>query len=118
MQEKRREQLKNLLLTQRKQILKNLKGFSDEIEELDHADLNDDLDYANVASDKSIEGILGNQQAQKLLEIDHSLAKFDNNTFGVCEECKKSISVKRLMIKPHARFCIACREMKEETRIF
>ncbi len=40
-----------------------------------------------------------------------------NNKYGKCEMCNKQIDIKRLKVKPHARFCISCREVYENNLI-
>jgi RNA polymerase-binding protein DksA len=64
---------------------------------------------------------LGNQEAEAAVnlelaaneafirqEIDDALARMDDGTFGVCEECRKPIDPGRLAAIPYARLCIQC----------
>jgi len=39
-----------------------------------------------------------------LAEVTHALAKFDNGTYGLCEECDGPIPVARLRVVPEARY--------------
>ena len=41
--------------------------------------------------------------------------RLEDGTFGICEECNREISEKRLMARPTATLCIECKE-KEEAR--
>ena len=116
MDNKKIEHFHKILLLRRQQILKNILGSTEEIFQLNNLELNDELDHANVDSDKAIDRILSKQQSKELDEIEHALFKFNQTNFGRCEECKKYIPIKRLNIKPHARFCITCREVKEGLR--
>ena len=45
---------------------------------------------------------------ETLSEVERSLAKFDDGTYGTCESCGQPISPARLEAKPAARFCINC----------
>jgi thiamine pyrophosphokinase len=45
--------------------------------------------------------------------IDHALAKIDEGTFGICEECEEPISMKRLEARPETTLCIRCKEDQE-----
>jgi RNA polymerase-binding protein DksA len=48
-----------------------------------------------------------------LYEIDEALYRIDNNTYGICERCKKEISEARLDAVPYARLCIDCKKDTE-----
>jgi DnaK suppressor protein len=49
-----------------------------------------------------------------LLEIDKSLNKIAQGTYGECEGCGDTISAKRLQARPLAPLCISCMEEREE----
>lgn len=55
----------------------------------------------------------GHTQAQ-LRGIRYALAKFDDGSFGECEECGKPIGFSRLQARPEARLCIACQTRAEK----
>jgi DnaK suppressor protein len=42
-------------------------------------------------------------------EIDRALAKIDDGTYGVCEQCGAAIPKARLKALPHAALCVACK---------
>jgi RNA polymerase-binding transcription factor DksA len=52
-------------------------------------------------------GLLENEEAL-MKEINEALARIDQNTFGVCERCRKEISKERLHAIPYARHCAPC----------
>lgn len=57
--------------------------------------------------------------AQKLLEkslddINKSIKRIDNGTYGTCKYCGKIISEKRLMARPTAGACVACKTELQE----
>lgn len=45
---------------------------------------------------------------QKLAKLKIAFAKIEEEGFGICERCKKSISLPRLMFMPESNFCIHC----------
>ena len=45
----------------------------------------------------------------KLTEIEHALAKFDDGTYGKCDVCGKSIEPARLEALPQANLCMSCK---------
>jgi len=46
--------------------------------------------------------------AWKRIEVEHALAKFEEGTYGRCENCGQPIAPARLEAKPGARLCINC----------
>ena len=40
--------------------------------------------------------------------IDNAIKKIENNNYGFCEVCGKTIDIDRLKLIPYARFCIEC----------
>ena len=44
----------------------------------------------------------------KLKDINAALEKLKNKKYGICEKCKKPISIKRLKIYPEAKTCKKC----------
>lgn len=45
---------------------------------------------------------------EKLLQIKKALRKIKKGNYGICEKCKKKISLKRLKILPEASLCKKC----------
>ncbi len=41
--------------------------------------------------------------------IDRSLAKIDNGTYGICDQCGAAIPKERLRALPHAALCVRCK---------
>ena len=60
-------------------------------------------------------GLASNEQ-QSLNMIDDALRKIDEGGYGVCEDCAKAITQKRLLAMPYARFCIKCQETEEKKK--
>ena len=44
----------------------------------------------------------------------HALAKFDDGSYGLCEECGADIGFSRLQARPVARLCIGCQTRLEK----
>lgn len=96
------EQKKRLLLEKNRlnKDLKNLEKFPQ---------------YGDQIEDNSdeVEEFTINQSQEKNLnllmqDIDKALLKIDNNSYGICEECKKIIDRKRLIAFPAATKCLNC----------
>jgi len=52
--------------------------------------------------------------AARMQLLRHALAKFDDGSYGLCEECGGEIGFSRLQAKPEARLCIACQTRLEK----
>ncbi|MEX2027941.1 MAG: TraR/DksA C4-type zinc finger protein [Candidatus Curtissbacteria bacterium] len=52
--------------------------------------------------------ILEDQLKRSLKEIEKALEKIKKNTYGVCENCGKTIDEARLSAKPAAIHCLIC----------
>jgi DnaK suppressor protein len=63
-------------------------------------------DSGQVAAEQGENKALLNQLNDQLDEIEHALAKFDKDTYGLCEVCGNPISDARLEAMPATRFCI------------
>ena len=44
----------------------------------------------------------------------HALAKFEDGSYGLCEECGGDIGFSRLQARPEARLCIGCQTRLEK----
>lgn len=45
----------------------------------------------------------------KLAEVEHTLSKFDEGTYGKCDICGESIEPARLEALPQANLCLSCK---------
>lgn len=52
--------------------------------------------------------------AAQLATVKRALAKFDDGSYGMCEECGNEIGFSRLQARPEARLCIACQTRAEK----
>ena len=53
----------------------------------------------------------------KLRLIAQALRQMENGTYGICQDCGNPIGEGRLEVKPYARFCIDCKEKREQAGI-
>ena len=51
-----------------------------------------------------------------LEEIDQALHKFDDGTYGRCDECGADIPYERLEARPQATLCIQCKSKVEHSQ--
>jgi len=51
----------------------------------------------------------------RLRDINHALEKIKNRTYGICERCKKPISLNLLNVFPESKYCKNClKELRKE----
>jgi DnaK suppressor protein len=105
---------KEILESRRKQIIKNIDGVNDELNQLNSLELNDEGDHASVTNSSMVESVIVQQQQKELKEINFALAKIASKEYGVCAMCEDDIGFQRLKVKPHAIYCIDCREIIEK----
>lgn len=106
---------KEILESRNEQIVKNISGVNDELEQLNNLELNDEGDHASVNNNSMVESAIVQQQEKELKEINVALARISSGEYGVCSMCEDDIGFQRLKVKPHALYCIDCREIVEKT---
>ena len=107
---------KGILKTRREQINKNIDSGNSELHSLNSLELNDEGDHASVNNNSMVESAIVMKQMQELEEIEVTLGKIANGDYGVCEMCEDLIGFQRLKVKPHAVYCIDCREIVEKSK--
>jgi len=110
------EFLKNLLNERKEQIINNLDSSKKELDGLNGVEIKDEGDYASVNNDKLREDAISLQQRKELNEINYVFSKIPHGTYGTCEMCEEEIGIARLKVKPHAKYCIVCREIVEKSQ--
>ncbi len=108
------EKMRDLLLSQKREILDTLVAtnadFRAIVEEMDPKD------FADVASDdidrKMIEA-LGSQEIKRLRSIDSALSRINQGKYGSCMKCNKKIPLERLQAIPYAVLCVDCQKGEE-----
>ena len=116
MQESELKYFKDILESRKAQIIKNISGVNAELKQLSSLELNDEGDHASVNNNSMVESAIVQQQEKELQEIDVTLNKIMSGTYGTCEMCEDPIGFQRLKVKPHAIYCIACREIVEKSK--
>jgi len=104
------EKFKTRLLAKREEILGTVLGLKNEISATatnssgpmdigDMAEFNQTIedDYRLLESEKRV-----------LDEVDGSLERIKDGTYGICQKCMRQIPKRRLQIIPWARYCVPC----------
>lgn len=83
-------------------------------------DTSDQERYGNHPGDEGTEtfekeqslAMQGNLQII-LNEVDQALHKFDNGSYGKCDECGSEIPYERLEVRPQSTLCVKCKSKVE-----
>ncbi len=108
------EVYKNLLLEEKKRILRNLKAEKEDEERIGESwnEPKDLEDWAHISLTESLKSKLASRDLSTLTEIEEALRRISRGTYGICEKCGGPIEEKRLELIPWTRYCSRCaREM-------
>ncbi len=82
-------------------------SLEDELGEISHGSSDNHMgDMATAMYDRELDEGLEEGVQQTLREIDAALARMDDGTYGMCEDCGKPIAPERLAAIPWTRFCV------------
>ena len=104
------DNIKNLLLTQQKEVEKSLK----EVEDEDPATGDSLAEASEPGTDSYIADthtrtmVLEQQLKSVRSSIKAALLKIAKGTYGQCEKCGKPIEIGRLLAMPTAQYCLSC----------
>ena len=72
-------------------------------------------DYGDMSEQSHEEWLFLNRNkatTEQLRQINEALQRIKEGTYGVCAECEKPISPKRLQAVPWAKYCVPCQEQR------
>ena len=108
---------KKILLKERDDIIGEVKQISESSKEMGQDGTQDIGDEAANIYNKQILLSLSENDRVRLQEVDEALDRIANGTYGTCEECGGPISLKRLEVRPVAKYCVPCLMMLEKGKI-
>ncbi len=108
---------KKLLLKQREEIVGEVKQMVESSKEMGQDGIQDIGDEAANIYNKQVLLSLNENERIRLQEVDESLDRIENETYGICEECGGPISLKRLEVRPVAKYCVPCLTKLEKGKL-
>ncbi len=99
---------KKILLKEREQILGEVKQIYESSKEMGQDGIQDIADEAANIYNKQILLSLNENERTRLQEVDEALDRIGSGTYGICEECGEPIGLKRLDVRPVAKYCVPC----------
>jgi DnaK suppressor protein len=108
---------KKILLQEREQIVGEVKQIVESSKEMGQDGIQDIGDEAANIYNKQVLLSLNENERMRLQEVDESLDRIENGTYGICDECGGPISLKRLEVRPVAKYCVPCKTKLEKGKL-
>jgi len=113
---------KKIVLKKKEEILGDLEHISEDTLRKSQKEASGDISgyafhMADVATDnydREFSLGLASGERKSLYELDDALKRIEEGTFGICDDCKSTITKIRLRAVPSARLCIKCQEKREK----
>ena len=74
----------------------------------------DITDEASQSFSRQILLNLGEQDREKLIQVEEALYQIENGGYGTCKLCEEPIPEARLMLVPFTQHCVACLNVVEQ----
>ena len=103
-------------------LLKLRETYQRKVESLDQDEAIDTLgtgytnhqaDDATAVYEQTVSASTARAVTARLRDIEDALARYDNGTYGVCEDCGTEIDLARLEAIPYTRLCLRCAEARD-----
>ena len=117
MDKKTLARFKKTLLKEREQIVGEVKQIYESSKEMGQDGIQEIGDEAANIYNKQILLSLNENERNRLKEVDEALDRIGNGTYGICEECGGPIGLKRLDVRPVAKYCVPCLTQLEKGKL-
>jgi len=105
-------EIKQSLLAQRETLLKEAEETLNSLpSELNFPDMGD---QATAETDRNFMLRLRDRERMLLKKIEETIERIDSEEYGICQECRNEIGIKRLQARPVTTLCIDCKTRQEE----
>ncbi|MDM7921676.1 MAG: TraR/DksA family transcriptional regulator [Pyrinomonadaceae bacterium] len=105
------KKIKEKLLAERDILIDKLK---DNDLSIDDSETPDPADLAVRNYSKNVMLAVSENESRQLALIDEALRRIEDDEYGLCQNCEKEITEKRLEAIPWARYCLSCQELVEQ----
>lgn len=113
MRDERLEAIRRQLLQVREDLLSELRQKNAEAAALVDEGVADPGDQGLLDRLKEVLHLLGDSRREEILRADEALMRLEQGNYGQCLQCGEAIPLERLELRPHTRFCVACKEALE-----
>lgn len=73
----------------------------------------DPTDRASLEAERNFMLRIRDRESKLIKKIKKTIARIDNDTFGICEKCGEDIAIERLKARPVTTQCIDCKTKEE-----
>ena len=101
-------QFRSQLESIRSELLGDVEKSKQHVKESEAGQMADISDHAASTYSRQLEGELGEQEWQKLKQVDMAIEKIAEGEYGVCAQCEAAIPEARLKVVPYTEFCTQC----------
>lgn len=105
---------KKLLEEERIKVINEISKIDESVNSLPDYDISEDFEEAEVMNNKLDNFKLKDDLEEVLKDVDLALSKMKKGKYGICENCKNNIELKRLEMYPFARYCMECMSKFED----
>jgi RNA polymerase-binding protein DksA len=102
------EKIKRSLEKDRDELVQRITALKKDKERLNGPVSADFADQAQEMENDEVIDRLESIESKRLNDIERALIRIENNTFGQCTSCEKSIPDARLMAVPFSDKCVEC----------
>ena len=111
------ERFRKILLKERERIIGDVKQMDESSKEMGTDGIQDIGDEAATIYNKQILLTLNENERMRLRELDEALDRIESETYGICEECGEPVGLKRLEVRPVAKYCVPCLTKLEKGKL-
>jgi DnaK suppressor protein len=96
------------------QLLSDVRPMSSGSDDSEATKFSDPLDAAVFLTGQDMFFQMLERRKSVVRKINKALARIQDGSFGICDECGRDIGMGRLRAKPHATTCIGCKSKAEQ----
>ena len=105
------KEIRQKLQSERELLIQKLQGSDLSV---DDSETPDPVDLAVRNYSKNVQLAVSENESRQLTLIDQALLRLEDNEYGLCQNCEKSVNPKRLAAIPWARYCLDCQQLLEQ----
>lgn len=94
-----------------------LTALQERLGQIDSSSVNKSAEFMDTVSNSELDEFnarLVESDSTKIDEIEEALQRLREDKYGICKECEKNISRKRLKARPFATLCLECKQRAEQ----
>ena len=108
MNKKKTDKFRSILESIRTKLLGDVEKSNQNVRTSEAEQMADISDDAARTYNRQLEGEIGNQEWQRLKQVDLAIQKIEEGEYGICSQCEEPIPEARLQVVPFTEFCTQC----------